>query len=107
MTLYSLAPSVSNYIVLYSSMNALRASILLYRYGPFYIANWFFLMGMGFFAEVQNQMGQRVELCDRDHVSNPASIRSNCASKQVHACSWVNMTGHCLLRNNVEAMDTG
>ena len=25
-------------------MNALRASILLYRYGPFYIANWFFLM---------------------------------------------------------------
>ena len=25
-------------------MNALRASILLYRYGPFYIANQFFLM---------------------------------------------------------------
>ena len=25
-------------------MNALRASILLYRYGPFYIANRFFLM---------------------------------------------------------------
>ena len=39
-----MAPSVSNYIVLYSSMNALRASILLYRYGPFYIANRFFLM---------------------------------------------------------------
>ena len=25
-------------------MNALRASVLLYRYGPFYIANRFFLM---------------------------------------------------------------
>ena len=32
-------------------MNALRASILLYRYGPFYIANWFFLMnGMSFYS---------------------------------------------------------
>ena len=37
-------------------MNALRASILLYRYGPFYIANRFFLMRTTFLVAMAPEM---------------------------------------------------
>ena len=60
---------------------------------------------MSFIAEVQNQMSWRANLGNRDHASNLASIRSNCMSKQVHACSQVNLIRRALLRNHVEAIN--
>ena len=47
------------------------------------------------------------DLHDRDHISNSAPIRFNRTSKEMHACSWVNITGCSLLRNNVEPVDVG